>query len=409
MDGTLPLGEPARSHSLLPFLLSRRRWIAAQKVAAMILAIAGGVISLASDLHAQSSWPEPALLLPMPTDGPVRSEVIQLCQHLPAPDQGSYYAPATMGPPTAYDTATHSAGMPNAPAPVLMQEPMYYEENAENVHYCEWGCDERWIDNFSVFTGLEGSKQPQDFGVNAHFGGRVATNLGIALHRDLGIGFQIGTSINATASAVQVLELIGAGTGRVQSFTTVGLFQRTDGGWIWGVGYDFLYQEYTDVATLGQARIRLGYELTENSEIGARAMIATQDAQNVDFGGVDVTLEAIDQAHLYWRKFWASRGFTECWIGISEGHSEANIVTGDRPELDNQFVFGSSFHQPLNDYLALYGEANLMMPSDTGTVDAFLGFECYPGGGSWSSQRNRYNPALGVANNTNFSVNLFRQ
>lgn len=397
MDGTPPLGANARSYR--DGALTSR---SLRQLALALLAMAGFAATNVAPAAAQLRLTTPVHLQPIPTDGPVASQVIQLCQHLPPVESESYYDPS-MGPPQVYSTS-----IVGQQAPVVMENSSYYTDAAPACDFCCWGDDERWIDNFSVFTGLEGSKQPQDFGVNAHFGGRVATNLGIALNRDLGIGFQIGTSINASASAVQVLELIGAGTGRVQSFTTVGIFQRTDGGLVWGIGYDFLYQEYTDVATLGQVRTRLGYQFTETNEIGVRAMIATQDAENVDFGGVDVTLEAIDQAHLYYRKFWASQGYTECWIGIAEGHSEANIVTGDRPELDAQFLFGSSFHQPLNNYLALYGEANIMMPTDTGTVDAFLGFEFYPGGGAWCSQHNRYNPALGVASNTSFSVNLFR-
>ena len=36
-------------------------------------------------------------------------------------------------------------------------------------------------DNVSIFVGLEGSKQPQDFGINANFGGRFALNWGFPL------------------------------------------------------------------------------------------------------------------------------------------------------------------------------------------------------------------------------------
>jgi hypothetical protein len=39
----------------------------------------------------------------------------------------------------------------------------------------------------------------------------------------------------------------------------LGLFQRTEAGLVWGLGYDFLYQEYYDNFTLGQYRGWFGW------------------------------------------------------------------------------------------------------------------------------------------------------
>ncbi len=44
------------------------------------------------------------------------------------------------------------------------------------------------FDNVSGFLGLDGSKQPQDFGINAQFGGRASVNWGIPLVRSWGLG-----------------------------------------------------------------------------------------------------------------------------------------------------------------------------------------------------------------------------
>jgi hypothetical protein len=47
-------------------------------------------------------------------------------------------------------------------------------------------CITALLENLSLFGGLEGSKQPQDFGVNAHFGGRFHANMGLPLLPECG-------------------------------------------------------------------------------------------------------------------------------------------------------------------------------------------------------------------------------
>ena len=73
---------------------------------------------------------------------------------------------------------------------------------------CGGSCCGSLFKNLSLFAGLEGSKQPQDFGVNANFGGRFQANLGLPLVEACGLGMQIGTSINYTDNAVQVFERV---------------------------------------------------------------------------------------------------------------------------------------------------------------------------------------------------------
>lgn len=67
------------------------------------------------------------------------------------------------------------------------------------------GGKERLIDNLSVFVGLDGSKQPQDLGLNANMGGRTEINWGFPIFRRWGIGGQIGSSENYSDSAVHVV------------------------------------------------------------------------------------------------------------------------------------------------------------------------------------------------------------
>jgi hypothetical protein len=262
--------------------------------------------------------------------------------------------------------------------------------------------------SFSVFLGLEGSKQPQDFGVNAHFGGRSAVNWGLPISRPYGLGLQLGTAVNATANAVQVVERVEGSTGRTQSFTTVGVFQHTRGGLVWGGGYDFLYQDYYDEFFLGQWRGTVGYDLTMRDQVGVQASLRDRDDDGL-FGATAVELRPITMGSVYYRHIFASGARLGGWGGVADRHSEANAALGDLPAKDNPFLFGSDVYVPLNNHLALIGEANFIMPSDTGTVDAYLGVEIYPWGGARRGRNGRFAPVLPVANSTSFAVDLLRQ
>jgi len=265
-----------------------------------------------------------------------------------------------------------------------------------------------WADDsgeFTIFAGVDGAKQPQDFGVNANLGGRAAFNWSSPLAKEWGLGFQFGSAIVGSGNAVQVYELLGEDTGRVQSYTTLGLFQRTDDGWFWGGGYDLLYQESYDDFTLGQWRFRAGKKLNQSTEVGTTLNLPGHRDSGF-FNATLVTLDPITQATVYCRHRWQTGVQTTFWIGIAEGHGESNAVTGTSPDKGELFVFGADLHAPLNDYLALYGEANLMMPADTGTVDAFLGIEIFPWGGSWLARQRKYSALLPVAGSPSFSVDL---
>lgn len=267
---------------------------------------------------------------------------------------------------------------------------------------------ETWVDRTSFFLGVEGSKQPQDFGVNANLGGRVAVNTAVPVFDD-GIGVQIGTALNATANAVRVNELLGEERDRFQNYSTIGLFQRTDWGWNWGVGYDFLHQRSYDDFDLSQLRLRTSWQWGDCDEFGVAASIPLNASRGA-YGAIDVELQAISQQTLFWRHVWQSGTTTTVWGGSADGHSEDNAVTGFSPSQGAVFVAGADFTAPLNDYFSLYGETNLMMPPDTGTVDAFLGVEVYLSpptrGGLF---RHRLSPYLPLAGSTSFPVDLRRR
>ena len=267
------------------------------------------------------------------------------------------------------------------------------------------------LDTLELFAGREGSKQPQDLGVNANYGSRLHVNFGMPLVEDWGLGLQVGTSLNVTDNAVQVFERLGEATDRVQNFSTVGLFQRTDGGFKWGVGYDLLIQDSYDRFTLGQARAIVGQELSPTDEFGVWGTLPTNSSDGVfnpASGPQPVTLRSIAQGNLYWRHTWENTAELSLWAGGAARHGQINAVLGDETPLRGSFTFGSDLHLPLADWLAVYGAANFITPADTGTVDAFLGFAIYPARTAHGFRKRRFSPLLPLANSPWFAVDVLR-
>ena len=224
---------------------------------------------------------------------------------------------------------------------------------------CSGGGCGSWLENLSLFAGLEGSKQPQDFGVNANFGGRFHANLGLPLVETCGLGLQLGSSINYTDNAVQVFERIEGTKDRFQNFTTFGLFQRLDNGWSWALGYDYLFQDFYDDFDLGQWRGDVGYQLNACNEIGG--WFAISDRRNGGlFGTTPVVLDPISQGSIYWRRTWENDAQTSFWIGIAEGHGEVNVALGDLEPVGERVVFGSELFVPLRPQDGVVGAGELL-------------------------------------------------
>lgn len=263
------------------------------------------------------------------------------------------------------------------------------------------------LDEIAFLLAIDGSKQPQDFGVNANLGGQASVNWGIPILDEYGIGAQVGTGITASANAVRVYELLGESTGRTQNFTTVGFFQRRDSGFSWGFVHDFLYQKSFATFHLGQWRLRGSYLLTPKNEMGVTSSLHSYGDNGV-FGtnNSPVELSAIEQGSLYFRHFWETGAQTTAWFGIADKHGENNAVTGPSPGKKIPFLFGADLMMPLTTTLAIYGETNMIMPSDTGTVDAFLGVQWFPGARAFKARRGRYSPLMPLASMTSFAVDL---
>lgn len=259
-----------------------------------------------------------------------------------------------------------------------------------------------------AFFGVDGSKQPQDFGANAHLGLGTSLEYAGPLIPRLGIGFQLGNRTVFQGNAVQVFELLGESKDRFQNFTTVGVFQRLNNGFSFGGAYDFLSQESFDNFSLGQWRVRASVEMNEVSEIGVTLNFSDRKDTG-RFNSELVQLEPIEQLSIYWRRRWQTGAETTFWLGVADGHSEENVITGTLPPKTNQILFGSEIHLPLNRWLAIYGETNVVMPADTGAVDAYLGLQFAPQGVARSRSRgNRFRSLIPVASSPTFTTDLNR-
>lgn len=262
-----------------------------------------------------------------------------------------------------------------------------------------------WLQELTLFGGVDGSKQPQDLGVNANLGGQFHVNWGVPLSQQYGLGLQVGQAIVGTDNAVRVYEILGEATDRFQSYTTVGMFQRTASGFSWGFVHDWLNEDSYDEFHLRQWRIRSALDLSECDQVGVTVNLFG-GGDGGQFGPQPVWLEPIDQGSLFWRHWWQTGTQTTLWGGIAEGHSENNAVTGPSPRFGESFLMGADILAPLNDYFAVYGEVNLIFPADSGAVDAFLGVQFWPGGGARSARRGRFSPLLPVASPTSFATDV---
>lgn len=308
---------------------------------------------------------------------------------------------ATFTAPDDVELATVQA----QPAPVAVVDSSFGEDD---FGYGRWAsrCESPWLENMSLFAGLDGSKQPQDLGVNAHMGGRVHVGFGVPLHRDSGVGFQIGAGATYHDFAVGVIESIEGTAERFQGFTTVGVFQRHEG-WKWAIAYDFVFENYYEGINLGQWRGALATQLTDIDEIGVWFTVSDH-GDRATFLATSLELEPISQVNAYWRRTWPSGVETTAWLGGAEPHGEEVFLFPIADPTGNQLVYGADVHVPLDDRLAIFGEANFITPSDSGTVDAVLGIVFYPWGDAPCGRRRQFAPVLPVANNTNFAVDLRR-
>ncbi len=307
---------------------------------------------------------------------------------------------STLPWPAGYAAMQRPAGEGLKPCPHC-QGPMFCPDGS----YCNSRqCPETWLDNTSVFFGLDGYKEPADLGVNSNFGFRIGFNTGFAILEQFGVGAQVGTALNYSRTAMRILSAIDGTQEHIQSYTTLGIFQRGAGGINWGVAYDFRFDDYYGNFETGQWRGQVGYEIGANDEIGLWGTLRER-GDRAGIGGVFFDLQPINQINFYWRHVWENNIVTRGWIGIANEHSRFVLINPGDPPLQHPFTFGGDFYVPLSDNLALFGEAHFITPNDTGSITATLGLVWYPGTAR-DQPRNRFAPLLPLANNPTFALDV---
>ncbi len=261
-----------------------------------------------------------------------------------------------------------------------------------------------YFENFSLFIGLDGSKEPVDLGINSNFGYRMALNWGLPIIEKFGLGFQVGTAFNYSQNAMRILQVVDGTVDRWQSFTTVGVFQRIPEGLRWGVVYDFRYDDSYDKTNTGQWCAQLGLETKNNNEFGFWATVRDH-GDTGSIGPFSFSVQPISQWNVYWRHVWNHEIVTRAWVGLASEHGRANILLPVEPQVNHPITFGAELYVPLTNNWAIFGEAHFITPNDTGTVTATLGIAWYPGSARGTAT-SRFAPLMPVANNTTFALDV---
>lgn len=234
------------------------------------------------------------------------------------------------------------------------------------------------LDTLSLFAGPDGSKQPQDLGINANMGLRLSGNWGVPVHARAGLGAQVGLGLNLSDAAVDVLEAIEGTSRRRQAFVTAGLFQVA-GPANWALVYDLQATRYFDTFTVGQLRGHAGYTVRPHDEVGLW-FAAGLHGDTAVMSDTPVTLKAVGQINVYARHEWPSGARTGLWLGRAAGHERVVWVLPDRPRLTGVLVYGADLDVPLDSRFSLTGAANFITPTASGTVDAYLGITLHLAG-----------------------------
>jgi hypothetical protein len=263
------------------------------------------------------------------------------------------------------------------------------------------------FDTLTFFAGLDGSKQPQDLGINANMGVRVAGNIGVPLVERWNLGAQGGVALNLSDAAVHVLDQIEGTSRRTQTFVTAGVFQQLSTRVSWTLAYDYLREHYYDDFVLGQWRGDIAYGASAQDDLG---VWFTRSARGDDgvMGDTSVRLDPISQVNAYIRHAWPTGARTTLWAGVATHHHNVVVLLPDNSQDQNVLVYGAQLELPLSNRLSVTGSGNFLTPAATGTVDAYLGVTFFPGRRSPQSARPRFAPPLAVANNPEFPVDLHR-
>jgi len=213
------------------------------------------------------------------------------------------------------------------------------------------------LKDVTLSSSVDAFKSPLDLdNQNGNFGFQFGVNGAIPLSEPFGVGVQAGTS--AILSDLHGTQFTGADI-RTQNFTTIGIFQRNPSRaprLSWGFAYDWLHDDYYTSMLFSQWRVKLGYQLRPQSELGLWACIPDQGdtalVGSQQFGFTNERFRPISQGNLYYSRCWESGTRTTMWIGIA-----------DEP---GEFIFGADARVPLTSRASLVGNFNYVLPSSGG-------------------------------------------
>ena len=212
-------------------------------------------------------------------------------------------------------------------------------------------------DNFGNRFTLEATWDLNDSGVRGHLGG------GYGIYNYHG---RRGQAQGRDDGAEQ------------QVYLTAGLYRRGSGCcgdcWTWGLAYDYLhdnhYGSFANAVELNQFRFLVGRLIDPCNELGVWGAVGLDDDDLLVFR--DRTLaevEAQDQIHLYWRRYYDFGGETMLYAGLTSPN--ASFFQRSAPVLDSnddltEAVIGLRGIAPLTCNVGLVGGFHYLIPSARG-------------------------------------------
>ncbi len=289
-----------------------------------------------------------------------------------------------------------------------------YVEGASGCDSCEAACGDScgaccvpgpcclW-QGLSIFTGVQGFKNPLDQGRTGTFGFHEGLNFGSPLD-DRGLGYQIGfqclqsnfmgdqTLVDANGSLYELDR-------HDQVFVTAGFFHRAwnDCGWQGGLVFDYLHDNYYLSTQMQQLRAELSFRFNWQQEIGYWGAygVGADHASHSVLG--DFRVASKDMHTFFYRRHYSGGAQTRLWTGFS-GNSE--------------WLLGGDAVVPLGSSWALENSFAYVLPKDKGQAgqeeecwSVMMRLVWYPGRCARQAGHAPYQPLLNVADNSTFIVN----
>jgi hypothetical protein len=275
----------------------------------------------------------------------------------------------------------------------------------ERFHPCSWLS---FLNEASVFSGVQGFTNPVDRGVNGNFGFYQGVNVGDVLWHRRGLGYQIGASygevdLNGTPA-------FNTTNQRNQTFITAGLFHRAfyGRGLQGGVVFDYLNDTWFQNVNLSQMRFEISWVGARGNEFGYWGTSQTRtNSIFVPAGGnnVNARVQPMQLNTFFYRRTRCDGGQGRLWGGF------ATDVFGSGNTGTTCGIVGGDFRMPLSNRIDFVGGYNYVLPTAGGRQNAFqeawglnIGVAFYPGRCRVGRHNGPYRPLFEVANNNSFML-----